>query len=74
MRTLTSRTAENLRRVAWRPRGDIALIIGNGGTVLRYDAATDTLTPVPGDRAHTLRALAWRPDGAYALVGAYASR
>ena len=71
IRELSSPTSENLRRVAWHPAGEFALIIGNGGTVLRYER--DSLTPVPGDRAHTLRAIAWRPDGAYALVGAYAS-
>ena len=72
VRALASPTSENLRRVAWHPQGDFALIVGNGGTVLRYQDGA--LTPVPGDRAHTLRAIAWRPDGAYALVGAYASR
>ncbi|OGO50071.1 MAG: hypothetical protein A2148_06140 [Chloroflexi bacterium RBG_16_68_14] len=80
IRALPSPTTENLRRAAWHPSGDFALVVGNGGTVLRYqDPSTSlrtggALTPVPGDRAHTLRALAWRPDGAYALVGAYASR
>jgi hypothetical protein len=67
-------TAENLRRVAWHPSGGYALIVGNAGTVLRYDASTETLAPLPGDRAHTLRSAAFRPDGAYALIGAYASR
>ncbi len=71
VRQLASPTSENLRRVAWHPGGEFALIVGNGGTVLRY--ADNSLTPVPGDRAHTLRAIAWRPDGAYALIGAYAS-
>lgn len=65
---------ENLRRVAWHPGGEWALIVGNGGSVLRYDRAAASLTPLPGDRAHTLRSLAFRPDGAYALVGAFASR
>ncbi len=74
VRTITSGTTENLRRVAWRPDGGVALIVGNAGTVLRYDASSESVTPVPGDRAHTLRCVAWRPDGAYALVGAYASR
>ena len=67
-------TTENLRRVEWHPNGLEALIIGNAGTVLRYDRQAGTLTPLPGDRAHTLRSVAHRPDGAYALVGAYASR
>jgi hypothetical protein len=67
-------SAENLRRVAWHPAGDHALIVGNAGAVLRYAVAENTLTPLPGDRAHTLRSIAFRPDGAYALVGAYASR
>ena len=80
VRALTSPSHENLRRAAWHPSGEYALIAGNAGTVLRYPStslrtgADGSLTPVPGDRAHTLRALAWRPDGAYAIVGAYASR
>jgi hypothetical protein len=69
---LASPTTENLRRASWRAQGDVALIVGNGGTVLRFEDGA--LVPVPGDRAHTLRAVAWRHDGAYALVGAYASR
>jgi hypothetical protein len=60
--------------VAWHPSGEFALIVGNAGTVLRYDAARGDLSPVPGDKAHTLRAIAFKPDGSYALVGAYASR
>ncbi|HEX5369613.1 MAG TPA: WD40 repeat domain-containing protein [Dehalococcoidia bacterium] len=67
-------TSENLRRVAWHPSGAFALVVGNAGTVLRYDAAVETLSPLPADRAHTLRSVAFRADGAYALVGAYASR
>jgi hypothetical protein len=76
---VTSPTQENLRRVAWHPSEGWALIAGNGGTILRYEAAPaggmeDRVWPIPSDRAHTLRAIAFRPDGAYALVGAYASR
>jgi hypothetical protein len=71
---LDAATAENLRRVAWHPGGAYALVVGNAGTVLRYDLASDALVPLPADRAHTLRSIAFRPDGAYALVGAYASR
>ena len=72
-RELPPATDENLRRVAWSPDGAAALIVGNGGCVLRYDARTDALQQVPGDRAHTMRSIAWRPDGAYALIGGYAS-
>jgi len=71
---LAAVTSENLRRVAWHPSGDYALIVGNSGVVLRYEASSEALLPLPGDRAHTLRSVAFRPDGAYALVGAYASR
>lgn len=71
---LASPTTENLRRAAWSPDGASALIIGNAGVVLRFDAASETLAEVPGDRAHTMRSIGWRPDGAYALIGAYASR
>jgi hypothetical protein len=67
-------SGENLRRVAWHPSGDHALIVGNAGTLLRFDRREGTLFALPGDRAHTLRSIAYRPDGAYALVGAYASR
>jgi WD40 repeat protein len=71
---IPSGTTENLRRVDWHPSGEYALIVGNAGTVLRFERASATLTPLPGDRAHTLRSLAFKPDGAYALIGAYASR
>jgi hypothetical protein len=67
-------TAENLRRVAWAPDGSCALIVGNAGCVLRFDARSGELLQLPGDRAHTMRSIAWRPDGAYALIGGYASR
>jgi hypothetical protein len=73
-RELPAATTENLRRAAWHPDGSFALAAGNGGVVLRYDAGSDAVYPLPGDRAHTLRSIAWRPDGAYALVGGYASR
>lgn len=67
-------SSENLRRVAWHPAGEFALVIGNAGTVLRFDAGTGRLAPLPGDRAHTLRSIAFAPSGEYALVGAFASR
>jgi hypothetical protein len=67
-------TSENLRRVAWHPSGDFALVVGNAGVALRYEPEPGLLQPLPGDRAHTLRSVAFRPDGAYALIGAYASR
>ncbi len=73
-RELRAVTPENLRRVAWAPDGSSAVIVGNGGCVLRFDVATEALTQLPTDRAHTLRSIAWRPDGAYALIGGYASR
>ncbi len=57
---LSGVTTENLRRVAWHPSGAYALVVGNAGTVLRYDAAVETLSALPGDRAHTLRSVAFR--------------
>ena len=46
-------TGENLRRVAWSPDGSCALLTGNGGCVLRYDAVTGAHAATPRrSRAH----------------------
>jgi len=63
---LPSPTTEQLNEVAWRPGGDYALIVGDSGTVLKYDGAFFTAL-VSGTDRH-LRGVAWKPDGSYALI------
>ena len=55
-----------LRWAAWRPGGDDALIVGNGGTALRFDGERFE-APATQSR-HNLRGVAWSPDGGRALL------
>ena len=55
-----------LRWAAWRPDGALALVVGNGGSVLLFDGRRLELLST-GTR-HNLRGAAWSPDGALALL------
>ena len=51
------------------PAGDGALLVwGSGGTLLRYDIATGTATPLTGDRSDTVFFLGADPAGDGALL------
>ena len=63
-------TASELDGIAWRPSGDYALVCGHDDTVLRYDTATSTVTPLDDNLLvpQNYSAVSWKPDGSYALM------
>jgi photosystem II stability/assembly factor-like uncharacterized protein len=66
VRAVGAPTGRPLRWAAWRPDGAHALIVGNRGTVLRFDGERfETLAP---DGRHNLRGVAWSPGGELALL------
>ena len=55
-----------LRGAAWHKDGAVALLVGNKGTVLRYDGSQ--FQPVASPTQENLRGVAWAPDGRSALI------
>jgi hypothetical protein len=73
VRALDAPTARPLRWAAWRPDGAHALIVGNRGQVLRFDApaadgAAARFDVLATGSVHNLRGAAWSPDGSCALL------
>lgn len=66
--------ARPLRWAAWQPDGSWCLLVGNGGTVLRYDPSTTVrasgqrFEPIMTGTKHNLRGVAISPDGRRALL------
>ena len=50
----------------WRPQGDYALLVGQGGTVLRYDG--DQIEQLDSGTNDNLVGPFWKPDGSIALI------
>ena len=68
----TGRTSD-VNDVAWHPRGNTALLVGDGGLAMRYDTYDHSITNVNGTFAvigQTLTAVVWRPSGDFAYVAA----
>ncbi len=63
-----------LRWAAWRPDGSWCLLVGNGGTAVRYDPSTQLraggqrFEPVATGTKRNLRGIAFSPDGRQALL------
>ena len=63
-----------LRWAAWHPDGSWCLLVGNGGTALRYDPSTtpraggQRFQPIATGTKHNLRGAAFSPDGRRALL------
>jgi WD40 repeat protein len=71
VRALDAPAARPLRYAAWRPDGTAALLAGNRGQVLRFDASAagaSAFSVLDAESAHNLRGVAWSPDGARALL------
>ncbi len=55
-----------LRWAAWHPDGSWCLLVGNGGTAVRYDG--QRFDPIETGTRHNLRGVAFSPDGSQALL------
>ncbi len=62
----SSSTTNDLNAVAWKPDDSYALIVGDHGTVLRYDG--ETFVEMDGPTTERLYDVAWAPDGRHALI------
>ena len=58
-------TEANLRRVKWSLDGSLALVVGNNGTALAWQAGN--IRELSG-AFNNLRSISWHPDGKHALV------
>ena len=59
--------------VAWHPRGNTALLVGEEGFAMRYDTYDHSVTYVNGTFSvlgYDLSAVVWRPSGDFAYVAA----
>ena len=57
-----------LRWAAWHPDGSWCLLVGNGGTALRYEPGESKLRPIDTGTKRNLRGAAFSPDGNRALL------
>jgi photosystem II stability/assembly factor-like uncharacterized protein len=73
---ISTGTTKTLRGVSWKPDGSYALIVGENGTILKYDG--NKFTTVKGSTNYSnfdLYSVAWAPSGDYALiVGEYIAK
>lgn len=59
--------------IAWHPRGNTALLVGEEGLAMRYDSHDHSVTNVNGSFSvlgKSLTTVIWRPGGDFAYVGA----
>lgn len=66
---ISTGTTNTLRGVSWKPDGSCALVVGNNGTILKYDGSA--FTTVNGSVNYSnfdLYDVAWSPYEDYALI------
>jgi WD40 repeat protein len=68
LHAVEARAAKPLRWAAWHPDGSWCLLVGNGGTAVRYEPTSGRIDPVPTGTRHNLRGAAFSPDGRQALL------
>ncbi len=59
--------------IAWHPRGNTALLVGDDGMAMRYDTYDHSITYVNGTftvLGYELTSVVWRPSGDFAYVAA----
>ena len=59
--------------IAWHPRGNTALLVGDDGMAMRYDTYDHSITYVNGTftvLGYELTSVVWRPGGDFAYVAA----
>lgn len=64
--SLNSGTSQRLRDVAWKPDGSYALLVGDGGTIIKFDGSG--FTALDSGTTTVLRSVDWKPDGSSALI------
>lgn len=70
---LSTGRSSDVNDAAWHPRGNTALLVGDGGLAMRYDTYDHSITNVNGTFAvigQTLTSVVWRPSGDFAYVAA----
>ncbi|MGQ9582458.1 MAG: Ig-like domain-containing protein [Thermoplasmatota archaeon] len=58
----------SLSNAAWRPDGSYALVVGDGGAVLKFMPQANTFQVIPSGTVANLHTVSWRPDGLFALI------
>jgi hypothetical protein len=56
-----------LSSVAWRPDGSYALIVGEGGTLIKYSLKYGMIF-LDSNTSENLTSVSWKPDGTFALI------
>ena len=57
-----------LGRIAWRPDGSYALIVSDGGTLLKFSKIMVNVVPIDSGTVADLTSVSWKPDGTFALI------
>jgi len=57
-----------LSSVAWRPDGSYALIVGEGGTLIKFANLKYGMIFIDSGTSENLTSVSWKPDGVYALI------
>ena len=69
---LVTRKNATVHDIAWHPRGNTALLMGEQGLAMRYDTYDHSVTNVNGSFSvlgQALTTVVWRPAGDFAYVG-----
>ena len=70
---LVTGKSATIHDIAWHPRGNTALLVGEEGLAMRYDSYDHSVTNVNGSFSvlgKSLTTVIWRPGGDFAYVGA----
>lgn len=68
---LVTNRNSTIQDIAWHPRGNTALLVGDDGMAMRYDTYDHSITYVNGTftvLGHDLTSVVWRPAGDFAYV------
>ena len=68
---LVTGRSSTIQDIAWHPRGNTAIMVGDGGFAMRYDTYDHSVTYVNGSfsvSGYDLTSVVWRPGGDFAYV------
>lgn len=71
--SLENETTNVYRDASWHPQGRSALLVGDGGTIYRYNSTTyalEDVTPSSTFNHRDLRSVSWNSAGSAAYIGA----